>query len=108
MVAFFLREREGISLNSHRLAPSFRTDSGPSFGLEISLATAEFTTKGGDLVPIFHVGTGVLDPFFLPIKIALLSRYLRTRDDDDDDEQALFLILQLAFDFPSMEMLNPL
>lgn len=44
---------------------------------------------------VFHIGTGVLDPPFFPTKIALLKRYLLTKEDEEEEEQFRFLILFL-------------
>lgn len=60
--------------------------------------------REGELVLVFHKGTGVLDPPFFPTKMALLKRYLRTKEDEEEEEQPRFLVLLWFCVRPSLRL----
>lgn len=108
--SFFTLEG-GKSLISHNVAASFLAETESSLSLEGNMEPEECNkgfvwcccccccrwvgTEGEELVLVFHMGTGVLDPPFFPTKMALLKRYLLTKEEEEDEEQPRFLVLLL-------------
>jgi len=60
--------------------------------------------REGEAVLVFHMGTGVLEPPFFPTKMALLKRYLLTRDEEEEEEQPRFLVLLWFCVRPSLRL----
>lgn len=96
-----------ILLISHKVAASFLAETETETSLVflcgefLQNSAPGIANDDGDLVPVFHVGTGVVDPALIPTKIARLNLYFCTKDDEEDDEPSRFRILHTLLLFPS-------